>query len=230
MTTNSDIAPAAEQVEGPFYGRGGPLRHDIRDGRPGLPLALEIVVVDQETRKPLDGVKVDLWQCDAHGFYSGYEVKPDEQPANVVTADPVNDETWLRGAQMTDADGQVSFLTVYPGFYITRSPHIHLKLFVGDDCILTSQLYMPDDFSQAVYARSEYARDVEQDSHNATDLVIALSDGPVDGLWIEVEEDGDGYRGASRLAVDLDARSNPTGPPPQFQPPVGGVAHGKAVR
>ena len=225
-----NVIRAAEAVEGPFYGDGGPVRADVRDGRPGLELGLQIELVDVATGQPLPDLKVDLWHADAKGYYSGYKTDPDQQPENVLTRPPVNDERFLRGSQLSDSDGRVRFKTLYPGWYASRAPHIHLKVFKGETCILTSQLYLPEAVSDQVYQGSGYKRTVEQDTRNATDTVIALTPEPIDGCWVELERTDSGYAGRSVLGVDLAAVSTPMDPPAEFQPPLGGVPHDKVVR
>ncbi len=226
----ANVIPAAEAVEGPYYGNGGPRRSDIRDGRPGVELALEIQLLDVETGEPIPDLTVDVWHPDATGHYSGYDANPDEQPPHVMKQEPVNDETFLRGAQVSGADGRVRFTTIYPGWYATRTTHIHLKVFAGDTCVLTTQLYLPEAISDQVYATPAYKRVVGQDTRNATDTVIALTPAAIDGCWVELTRTAAGYEGRSVLGIDRNAVSTPMHPPAEFRPPVGGVAHDKPVR
>ena len=168
------IVPAAEMTEGPYYGHGGPDRSDIREGLPGLDFHLTIKVIDIASGGPLAGLKVDLWHCDAQGYYSGYQFDPDGQPLSVEYQLPSNDESYLRGSQTTNAAGLVTFLTLFPGWYATRTPHIHFKVFTGEACILTSQLYLPEQSLGHVYAtQADYYRKVERDTFNKTDIVLA---------------------------------------------------------
>lgn len=226
----TDIVPAAEMTEGPYYGGRCPERSDIREGRTGVDFELLIKVVGARDARPLPGIAVDLWHCDAQGNYSGYQFDPDAQPLNVDYQAPTTADTHLRGSQVTDDEGIVRFLTIFPGWYAARTPHIHVKLFDGERCILTTQLYIPERDLSEVYAADEnYARRVERDTFNASDIVIGKA-GSVDGCWIEVFKARHGLRGESLLAVDLDAVSTRKPVPPGFRPPLGGVAHGKATR
>lgn len=61
-----------EQEVGPYWIDGALMRSDIREGKPGVPLTLEIVLTDKRNCAPLVGAAVDIWQCDAMGIYSGY--------------------------------------------------------------------------------------------------------------------------------------------------------------
>lgn len=226
----TSIVPAAEMTEGPYYGRGGPERSDIRGDRSGRDLVLAIKVVDAATGAPLPAAKVDLWHCDAQGRYSGYDFDPDAQPENVDYQMPDHDEDYLRGAQTTNAEGVVEFLTIFPGWYATRTTHMHLKVFLGGHCILTSQLYVAEQQLDRIYGAQEYKRKVERDTHNKTDTVLAKTQSSIEGCWVELFEEGGRLKGESVLAVDPSARSVRKEVPKGFRPPVGGMAHDKPVR
>jgi Dioxygenase len=104
-----------EQTEGPYYISGEPFRRNIAEGRPGLPLELELTAQDAASCKPLKGATVEIWHADALGAYSGFN-----EPGS-----------FLRGQQRTDRDGKASFTTIYPGWYTGRTVHIHVKVHAG---------------------------------------------------------------------------------------------------
>jgi protocatechuate 3,4-dioxygenase beta subunit len=117
-----------EQIEGPFYLDQARIREAISEGKPGVPLQLILRVLEASAScAPIPKAAVDVWQCDALGIYSGYEGAA-VAPRHV---EPVDDKTFLRGTQLTDAAGAVRFRTIYPGWYSGRTPHVHLKLRVG---------------------------------------------------------------------------------------------------
>lgn len=229
MNEHANI-PAAEMAEGPYYGHGGPIRSDIRDGRPGKPMNLSIQIVNAATGEPVEGAKVDIWHSDATGHYSGYDFDPDQQPQSVVTEMPTKPEIFLRGAQITDQDGRVEFKTIFPGWYASRTPHIHVKVFNDEKCVLTTQLFLPEAGTNTIYAEPEYERNVSQDTFNRTDTVIALTPDSVAGCWVNLELDGEGVRAAGTLAVDPAAESVQFDPPADFKPPLGGIEHQQDVR
>jgi len=143
-----------EQIEGPFYLDQARIRDAISEGKPGVPLQLMLRVLEASAScAPIPQAAVDVWQCDALGIYSGYEGAA-IAPGHV---EPVDDKTFLRGTQLTDAAGAVRFRTIYPGWYSGRTPHVHLKLRVGAKAV-TTQLYFPDEVTNAVYARAPYDR------------------------------------------------------------------------
>ena len=98
-----------EQIEGPFYLDQARAREDISEGKPGVPLRLVLHVVDASAScAPIPRAALDVWQCDALGIYSGYEGAA-IAPRHV---EPVDDKTFLRGTQFTDAAGAVRFRTI----------------------------------------------------------------------------------------------------------------------
>lgn len=151
-----------QQTEGPYFVDERLHRSDIRsdpsDGsiKDGLPLALEIRVFtvgkDGADRcLPLANALVDIWHCDAQGVYSDVE----DRNFNTVG------KKFLRGYQVTDKNGSVRFITIYPGWYPGRTVHIHFKIRTkpgytrGSE--FTSQLYFDDAITDKVHAHPPYA-------------------------------------------------------------------------
>lgn len=164
-----------EQEVGPFYVALERIRSDIRGGRTGVPLRLAITVLDSSTCKPLKGAAVDIWQADAVGHYSA------EAPEGTVG------QTWLRGVQLTDANGLATFTTIYPGFYSGRAPHIHAKVHIGGSHTSTKysgghvshngQIFFPEALSTKVYAKSPYTQDTNARTYRNTDRVYTEQGG-----------------------------------------------------
>jgi protocatechuate 3,4-dioxygenase beta subunit len=185
-----------EQIEGPFYLDKAVIRDVISEGKPGVPLRLVLRVLEASAScAPIPRAAVDVWQCDALGIYSGYEGAA-IAPRHV---DPMDDKTFLRGIQLTDRAGGVRFRTIYPGWYLGRTPHVHLKVRVGAKAA-TTQLYFPDEVTNAVYARAPYNRHPDRDTTNATDRFL----GPIANkslvMWT-MEHEGDGYTAAAAIAL-----------------------------
>jgi protocatechuate 3,4-dioxygenase beta subunit len=150
-----------EQEEGPYYVDLNKVRTDITEGRPGVPLRLRIYVVDADTCKPIRRAAVDIWHCDALGVYS------DE--SNQSTSG----ETWMRGVQLTDSSGLARFRTIYPGHYVGRTTHIHVKVHTGGKVVHTGQFFFTDRLSKEVYRLSPYKRDTQSYQARATDQVYS---------------------------------------------------------
>lgn len=108
-----------ELTEGPYYLDLEKIRKNITEGKAGLRLDLRVTIVNASTCEPIEDVAVDIWHADASGVYSG------------IGSEGTSGKTYLRGVQLTDANGVASFRTVYPGWYQGRATHIHLKTHVG---------------------------------------------------------------------------------------------------
>ncbi|MCW2675892.1 MAG: protocatechuate dioxygenase, partial [Modestobacter sp.] len=149
----------AETIAGPTWFDAHAVRSDIRDGRPGVPLDLAFRVVQLPGCTPVGQAVVDLWQCDALGVYSGFARAQPGAGGRPGRRDEYGDpqsattdgEAWLRGTQVTGPDGLVRFSTVYPGWYPTRTAHLHLKVHLAETTVLTTQLFFDDAVSDAVY-------------------------------------------------------------------------------
>lgn len=158
-------AEIPSETAGPFPadGTNGPnvltengiLRNDIttsvgsRSGTAeGVATTIQLTVVDAATGDPLPGAAVYLWHCTADGRYSLYEI---------------TDQNYLRGVQVADNAGKVSFTTVFPGCYAGRWPHCHFEIYdsvdaatAGNQATKTSQLALPQADCEAVYIDSRY--------------------------------------------------------------------------
>src|SRR5438876_4990692 len=172
-----------EQTEGPDYISGERVRRNITEGRPGTPLTLRLVVLDVSTCKPIKGAAVDIWHCDASGIYSGVSG---------------NTGTFMRGIQRTNANGIATFRTVYPGWYMGRTVHIHVKVHVRGNVVHTGQLYFPDRLTDAVYRRAPYSSRPNRGTRNASDSVFR--NGGRRSL-LTMRRNGSGYIGSIRMGV-----------------------------
>ena len=183
--TTCPVTP--EQTEGPFYFDPQMVRQDIGEGKAGVPLRLRLQIVEATACAPSQRARVDIWHCDAAGAYSGYDR---ERTAG---------QRWLRGTQYADAQGVASFTTLYPGWYEGRSPHIHVKAWMGDGREVTSQLYFADDLSDAVYREGAYAGRAGAHMRNADDGIFRRAGGAVP--MAEVARGAAGYDGAIVIAL-----------------------------
>ncbi|WP_406168679.1 intradiol ring-cleavage dioxygenase [Streptomyces canus] len=152
----------SETVEGPYYIDADKIRRDVTEGKEGIPLLLDIRVIDSESCRPIRNAAVDIWHCDAVGVYSGYEDMgngggggpaptgtPTDAPTGTPTGtptgiptgpppggghqEPTDDTRYLRGTWRTDKHGRVTFRTVFPGWYRGRCVHIHTKVHVDGE-------------------------------------------------------------------------------------------------
>lgn len=166
-----------ETIAGPTWFDAHAVRSDVREDRPGVPLDLALRVVQLPGCTPVAQAVVDLWQCDALGVYSGFAGAEPGQGGSAGGRDEYGDAesaatdgaTFLRGTQVTGADGVVRFGTVYPGWYPTRTPHLHLKVHLGTTTVLTTQLFFDDAVSDQVYAADPYRQHTGRDTRNDRD-------------------------------------------------------------
>jgi protocatechuate 3,4-dioxygenase beta subunit len=161
-----------EETEGPYpldlSGDEAFFRTDITEGRPGVPLALSLALVNASADcAPISDARVDLWHCDAVGSYSGFD-----QPGNDTTG-----ETFCRGIQISDSAGLVTFQTIYPGWYQGRITHIHFQVFLGNGLGATSQIAFPAEATDAVYAVEPYAAKGPNTSVTDISQDMVFSDG-----------------------------------------------------
>lgn len=150
-----------EQTAGPFPLDEQLVRRDITEGIAGQPMRLGLRVVDADCA-PVPGAAVEVWHCDTTGDYSAFV-------DNGGGKDEASGTTFLRGTQPVDDAGIAEFATIVPGWYPGRAVHVHLRVHVDDDIVLTSQLYFDADHLAGVYATEPYAEFGLPDTTNATD-------------------------------------------------------------
>jgi protocatechuate 3,4-dioxygenase beta subunit len=183
-----------EVTEGPYW-------IDNNEDRPGLPLELVLTVVNAKTCTAIKGADVEIWHCDAVGVYSGYESGAAGAPGG-QHASPTDSDRYLRGHQKADADGRVRFLTIYPGWYRGRTPHIHLKVHVGGSVVHTGQLFFDEKTTAAVYRHAPYKSHGQPDTSHAEDMIYAQAGSSRATLKLARRSHArKGYRGAITLGV-----------------------------
>ena len=164
-------------TEGPYFVDEKLNRSDVRTdsktgaARPGMPLALTFNVarVGSAGCTALSNAQIDIWHCDALGVYS------DSQDPNFGSTKGQN---FLRGYQMTDANGQATFTTIYPGWYQGRAVHVHFKIRTtsgGQTSDFTSQLFFDESANDTVLSQSPYSQ------HNASGRLRNERDGIYQG-------------------------------------------------
>ena len=178
-----------EETAGPYPGDGsnganvlnqaGIVRSDIRSSfgssttvATGVPLTIKLKILDlANASNPYEGAAVYLWHCDINGRYSLY-------------SPGVTNENYLRGLQVADANGDVTFTSIFPACYSGRWPHIHFEVYpnVGaitsaTNKIATSQLALPKATFDDVYASPGYATSISNASQVSLASDMVFSDG-----------------------------------------------------
>jgi protocatechuate 3,4-dioxygenase beta subunit len=191
-TTSGACAVTPSETEGPYPDRTGMItgttyyRQDVTEGKPGLPLALALTVVNvNNSCSPIANATVEIWHCDAAGNYSEYGNSAGQ--------------TFLRGLQRSDAEGKVTFNTIYPGWYQGRATHIHLEVFVNGASVKTTQMAFPDDVTAAVYATGVYASRGNNPTRTSSDGIFA--DGTTNEMATMTGTASSGYMATLQLHV-----------------------------
>lgn len=169
-TTSGSCTISPSETKGPFpiLTPTQLVRASIIGNRTGVALLMTLTVQDKSNGcTPLSGVLVDVWHCDKDGNYSQYG-------GTTLQQTNYTNETFLRGRQTTDANGKVSFISIFPGWYNGRAPHIHLEVLTSSGTsLLVSQIAFPKSVCDTVYATSGYNGSANQ--LNETDNVFSDS-------------------------------------------------------
>ncbi|GAA1361789.1 intradiol ring-cleavage dioxygenase [Arthrobacter rhombi] len=211
-----------DETAGPYPGDGsngpdvleesGIVRSDIRSSfgdasgtAPGIPMTLTLNLKDLANGgSAFAGVAVYVWHCDRDGKYSMY-------------SQGIEDENYLRGVQIADASGSVKYTSIFPACYSGRWPHIHFEVYPdrngiedSTNAIATSQVALPKDVCDAVYATSGYSASVK----NLAAVTLSSDnvfgdDGGASQLGQVTGSIKDGYQVS--LTVGVDTATQPTG-------------------
>jgi protocatechuate 3,4-dioxygenase beta subunit len=190
-TASSSAATQAipEETAGPYPGDGsngpnvltqdGVVRSDITSSfgsmsgtAPGVPTTVELTITDvAKAGAPYAGAAVYAWHCTRDGLYSLY-------------SQGATNQNFLRGVQEADANGKVTFTTIFPGAYSGRWPHIHFEVYPtlsaaksSGNKIATSQLALPEATCNAVYATTGYEQSVRNMPNTSLAKDNVFSDG-----------------------------------------------------
>ncbi|KPH07782.1 protocatechuate 3,4-dioxygenase [Rhizobium acidisoli] len=157
------------QTLGPCHVNNIPARQDVSEGKAGLPLRLAVRIVHAADCRPVESADIEIWHTDHRGIYSGREA------ADMCTLGDAEAISGLafRGRQLTDAEGQASFLTAYPGWYKGRTPHVHCRILVEGKELLVSQIYFDDTLSDIIYGEHpDYLGRPPRDTRNEADGIF----------------------------------------------------------
>ncbi|KAL4943116.1 hypothetical protein BDV06DRAFT_221545 [Aspergillus oleicola] len=175
---------AEDVTQGPYYVSGELIRKDLTEDQQGVPLYLDIQLVDSSSCEPLPDVYLDFWHCNSTGVYSGVNAQ-----GNGNSDDTSNiDSTFLRGLQKTDADGVAEFVTTFPGHYTGRATHIHVLSHPANETTVNSndtisglytstashvgQIFFDQDLISLVEETEVYATNTQELTTNAEDNIL----------------------------------------------------------
>jgi protocatechuate 3,4-dioxygenase beta subunit len=235
--TSTSAGEIPDETAGPYPGDGsngpdileqsGIIRSDIRsslDGgttATGVPMMLTLTVLDMANNDaPFTDAAVYVWHCDSAGRYSMYSTG-------------IENETYLRGVQVADTAGTVTYASVFPACYTGRWPHIHFEVYPGaasitdsTKAIATSQVALPEDVSRTVYGSSGYdGSTANLDQVSLSNDNVFSDDGGASQLATVTGDAIAGYTVALTVRVDTattpSAGTAPAGGGGQGGPPPG---------
>lgn len=221
-SASGSLTEIPDETAGPYPGDGsngpdvleqsGVVRSDIRSSfagasgtAEGVPMTLELTILDlAKDAAAFAGVAVYVWHCTRDGKYSLY-------------SEGVTDQNYLRGVQVADKDGVVTFTSIFPACYSGRWPHIHFEVYpdqasITDESkvIATSQVALPKSACDDVYATTGYEASVSNLTQVTLDSDNVFGDDSGAAQLATVTGDVEkGYQVA--LTVAVDTTTTPTG-------------------
>jgi protocatechuate 3,4-dioxygenase beta subunit len=208
-TNSCTLIPSETAGPYPFdlSGNTAMYRQDIREGNNGLQLNLKLKFIGANNCLPMNNLRVDVWHCNKDGYYSEYA----NQPGYLGTQSHLN-ETFFRGIQMTDANGEVNFITILPGWYTSRVCHIHFQVFLSSVLQATSQFTFPEALKNSIYSSNSLysahgvdGQTIANDnvfsdgvSYQTATLTLNTSTGGYDS-YLEITINGSGTTGLQNL-------------------------------
>ncbi|GME45632.1 Protocatechuate -dioxygenase beta subunit protein [Neofusicoccum parvum] len=236
---NDTCVLSPEVTEGPYvWPRSQTLRQDMTEDQSGVPLWLDIGLIDMATCEPLPNALVSFWHCNATGSYSSFTGLspntgfPDLLNELNITNFTIGETdlhtdatTWLRGMWPSNDQGMLEMKTVFPGFYVERAIHIHAQVYTdwklhsngtvsSGNIVSTGQLYFAEDLEQQIMALEPYASHTEINrTTNAADSVFDQdTEGGYNPVISVVAADGEnvenGMIGYITIGVDTTAIEN----------------------
>lgn len=146
-SSSGSCTVSPSETAGPFPTKSPSslVRSDIKGDRTGVAFTAKIYIKNKNNScAALSGALVDIWHCDKDGYYSEYG------GTSMQTVD-YTAVHFLRGRQTTDADGLVTFTSIFPGWYQSRATHIHVHIYnAAGTSLLVTQIAFPEGSSSAV--------------------------------------------------------------------------------
>ncbi|CAK3935353.1 aromatic compound dioxygenase [Lecanosticta acicola] len=194
---NDTCVLTPEVTQGPYwYPPRELLRQNIVEDQVGVPLELEIGIIDVNSCEPVDNVLISIWHCNSTGSYSAFAYDPNTPFETLLQGQGIyntsgydnfaflanRQTTFLRGMWPTDEHGVTSFNSIFPGFYIERSIHIHVQVHtdwnitrngtVGTSRVVeTGQIFFAEELEREIMALEPYS------SHTEIERTTNVGDG-----------------------------------------------------
>lgn len=206
-TTASVCVLNAEVTEGPYSLDGALVREDIREDKEGFEVQYTFTVVDVANDcAPLEGALVEIWHCDHLGEYSGFVGGNGHEEED--------NGTFLRGGVLTDSSGIAKMTSIWPGHYVSRCTHVHMRVhtdvtltdtsYTGGEVIHTGQLFFDEDINAEIQATSPYSANTTPETTLSNDSIYD-DGGAASGLLTLTalgSSVSDGYAATLTVGVD----------------------------
>lgn len=197
--TSGTCTMIPQETQGPYpllaiLSNSAMVRSDITEGRAGIPLTVKLKLVDvNNSCAAITDASVYIWHCDKDGLYSGYN-----QPGGNMEG-----ETFCRGIQDVDSNGEVTFTSIYPGWYNGRITHIHFQVYLysGTALTATSQIAFPQTITQAAYASALYVARGQNTSVSGFSSDNVFSDGTTYQMATVTGNTSSGYVATLQVGV-----------------------------
>ncbi|KAJ5392802.1 hypothetical protein N7465_011776 [Penicillium sp. CMV-2018d] len=215
--TDATCILAPDVTQGPYYVTGELVRNNMAESQEGIPLYMDIQLINTNTCEPIPEIYMDLWHCNATGVYSGVVAS-----GNGNSEDATNlNTTFHRGIQKSNKDGVIQMQTNFPGHYTGRATHIHVLTHPANETQILAngtlsglyssrsshigQIFFDQDLITAAEKVSPYSTNTQEVTLNSDDSILSeeldtidpfmeyvyLGDDVSDGIfaWISVGMD-----------------------------------------
>ncbi len=201
-STAGACAVIPQETQGPYpllaiLSNAAMVRQDITEGKTGVPLTLRLKLVNVNgSCAPIANAAVYVWHCDKDGVYSGYSTNTNGNTLG---------QTFLRGIQVSDANGEVTFTTIYPGWYAGRITHVHFQIYLADKlqvtATATSQIAFPQADTTAVYNSTLYVTRGQNTSVTSFAADNVFSDGTTYQMAALTGDAANGYTATLTVGI-----------------------------
>ncbi|KAJ5505000.1 hypothetical protein N7463_007874 [Penicillium fimorum] len=234
--TDATCILGPEVTQGPYYVTGELVRKNIAESQGGVPLYMDIQLINTNTCEPIPEIYMDLWHCNSTGVYSGIVAS-----GNGNSGDNTNlNTTFNRGVQKSNEDGVIQFQSTFPGHYTGRATHIHVLTHPANETrvlangtisgLYTShsshvgQIFFDQDLISAVEEVPPYSTNTQTLMTNAEDSILSEELDTIDPFMEYVYLGDDVSDGIfAWISVGLDPTQDTTVTPAAYYTEEGGV-------
>ncbi|KAJ5822607.1 hypothetical protein N7447_004947 [Penicillium robsamsonii] len=241
--TDATCILGPEVTQGPYYVTGELVRKNIAESQGGVPLYMDIQLINTNTCEPIPEIYIDMWHCNSTGVYSGVVAS-----GNGNSGDSTNlDATFNRGVQKSNEDGVIQFQSTFPGHYTGRATHIHVLAHPANETKVLAngtisglytthsshvgQIFFDQDLIAAVEEVAPYSTNTQALTTNAEDSILGEELDTIDPFMEYVYLGDDVSDGIfAWISVGLDPTQDTTVTPAAYYTEEGGVENENSGR